>query len=402
MKTAIKYICLSILLISGLDGRSENVPVSYLERVLNNLNQIQSAVYHENREAWRPGEQESVYSVCREVYEYNNPADTTIGASYVSFECDQPKLLDFAYDGKVKAVAYNEDKKIVVDNFTVVTLPFRVVGPPFFNYTKNIIQYVLTTGDSISLTLADSVDHVYLKLVIHEDNQIEFFGKGYRMPNYPGIYRDPTSRYEIWINKSTDLPYKVRREMAHDISATTCLDVEFGNLSAETLNIYDYFPSDYEVRKYRIRNVEAAISGLVGEKASDWILNDANEQPVSLSDYKGKVMLIQFTGIGCGPCIASIPFLNELKDKYDANKFGLVAIETWVRKPVSLQNYIKKNEINYPLLSGTDEVANAYNAGRSAPLFFILDDKHIIKHVFIGYNQETKGQEIVDAINELL
>ena len=48
----------------------------------------------------------------------------------------------------------------------------------------------------------------------------------------------------------------------------------------------------------------------------------------SLSDFKeSKVLLIQCTGIGCGPCMVSIPFLNKLKQDYKTDDLDVVAIE---------------------------------------------------------------------------
>ena len=131
-------------------------------------------------------------------------------------------------------------------------------------------------------------------------------------------------------------------------------------------------------------------------------MNDKDEQKVSLTEFKGKILLLQFTGIGCGPCQASIPFLKEIKEKYSKDKFDLIAIETWARKPHSLQNYSKKNELNYNLLSGTDDVVKDYQTGGAAPVFFILDKEQNIKKIIRGYSEEGTRKEITEAISELL
>ncbi|MEZ5010123.1 MAG: hypothetical protein R2744_00045 [Bacteroidales bacterium] len=60
---------------------------------------------------------------------------------------------------------------------------------------------------------------VFMRLTIHEEEQVEFFGKAY-MPPSPYTYGDNPSVYELWIDKETDLPYKIRREMSHDISVS--------------------------------------------------------------------------------------------------------------------------------------------------------------------------------------
>ena len=65
------------------------------------------------------------------------------------------------------------------------------------------------------------------------------------------------------------------------------------------------------------RNMAA---NLTGKKAPEWTLNDIKERPVSLSDLKSKVILVNITGIGCGACQASIPFLERTEKKVPKKK----------------------------------------------------------------------------------
>lgn len=395
-----EFIFIFLLLNIGI-SKSNNNSTDYLKKVLNNLEKIESATYSELRESWQPGDTVATSIFCRLVNEFSNPVDSTIGANYVSFDCDVPTKLEFAYDGKVRVLVYHDEKSIIIDDFTEKPLPFRPLSPPFFNYTKNIIQYILTTKESIVVDLKEFGDCYFIKLVINEDKQIEFFGKAYHMPENPYNKDGTTSIYELWINKSSNLPYRVRREMSHNISVTTCLNAEFNKLFIADFSVYDYFPANYEIRKYGMKR-ERKESDLIGKKAPDWILYDKNEQSISLADLKGKVSLIQFTGIGCGPCQASIPFLKELREKYSKDKFELIAIEGWRRKPHSLQNYSKRNELNYNLLCGTDEVIKDYQTSSFVPVFFILDQEQIIRNVINGYSEEAAKQEILNSIAELL
>ena len=137
------------------------------------------------------------------------------------------------------------------------------------------------------------------------------------------------------------------------------------------------------------------------KKAPEWTLNDIKERPVSLSDLKSKVILVNITGIGCGACQASIPFLKELKRKYQEEDFELVAIESWSRMH-SLQNYAKRKELNYMFLDGDDKVIEDYRTGGAAPYFFILDKERIIRKVIRGYGMGKTDKEITEAIEELL
>ncbi|MCD7936011.1 MAG: TlpA family protein disulfide reductase [Tannerellaceae bacterium] len=399
MKACLLPICLcSLFLLTSSCNRNQD-PYAYLEKVLKNLDKIESATYHEVKEAWNPGEIDPTYRVERLVREYNNPQDTTIGASYVAFDLADPTRLEFAYDGTVRVIMHHKHNGLMIDDFSTNTLPFRLVNPPFFNYTKNILRYMLTTQDSIHIDFVDMPDEYYIKMTIEEEKQVEFFGKAHYIEN---PYYDPLSIYELWISKSTNRPYKVRQEMGHSISASTISNPEFNKLSLKELNVTDYFPENYEIRDYGSRrNSTPRPLELEGKPAPAWTLNNSNEQPVSLTDIHSKVVLLNFTGIGCGPCLVAIPFMRELKETFPQEELEVVSIETWNRRPVSLQNYINRNEINYQLLCGTDEVIQDYQS-RGVPTFFILDNQRIVRKAIVGYSKDSTDQEILEAIRELL
>lgn len=395
---------ISFLLVMNVCGKNDVDMRTYLKKVLSNLDKVESASYHEQSQSWQPGDTTAITNSFRFIKEYTNPSDSTIGASYVALNAKDTTQFEFGYDGKVKMISFHEHKGIMIDDFTTRKLPFRLVGPPFFCYSRNIIGYALSTGDSITTEWKDLGEAYYFKLVIHEDRQVEFFGKAYYIPKPPFDLGDPTSIYELWINKSDDLPYKVRREMSHQISANICSDVVLNQLSIADFNLYDYLPQDYEIRKYGEKGKTTQLSAreLIGKKAPDWMLKDMYENPVSLSDLKSKVLLVNLTGIGCGACHASVPFLNGLKEKFNADEFEVVSIETWGRKPHSLRTYADKNQINYRFLCGDEGIVKSYRTYGAAPFFFILDQDRVVRKVIQGYGMEKTDKEITDAIKALL
>ncbi|MCZ2585310.1 TlpA family protein disulfide reductase [Bacteroides fragilis] len=395
---------ISFLLVMNVCGKNDVDMRTYLKKVLGNLGKIESASYHEQSQSWQPGDTVAITNFHRFIKEYTNPFDSTIGASYVCLDAKDTTRFEFGYDGNVRMISYHEHKGIMIDDFTTRSLPFRLVAPPFFCYTRNIIGYALSTGDSITTEWKDLGEAYYFKLVIHEDRQVEFFGKAYYIPKPPFDLGDPTSIYELWISKADGLPYKMRREMSHQISATTCSDVVLNQLSIAGLNLYDYVPQDYEIRKYgeQKKVTQPAATDLIGQKAPDWMLKDMYEKPVALSEFKSKVLLVNLTGIGCGACHASIPFLNGLKGKFNTGEFEVVSIETWGREPHSLRTYADKNQINYSFLCGDEGIVKSYRTYGAAPLFFILDQDRVIRKVIRGYRMGRTDEEITDAIKALL
>ena len=119
---------------------------------------------------------------------------------------------------------------------------------------------------------------------------------------------------------------------------------------SQPFTLLDYFPKDYEIVKYSDlykKKAEPTASSLIGKKAPGWILENIEAQPVSLADCKSKIILINFTGIGCGACQAAVPFLKQLKELFTSEEFELIAIESWSRKVSAIRNYANRKELNY-------------------------------------------------------
>jgi len=116
---------------------------------------------------------------------------------------------------------------------------------------------------------------------------------------------------------------------------------------------------------------------------------------------KSKVVMIQFSGIGCGPCHMSIPFLKQLLTEYQILDFEFVSIETWSDNIEGIKRYQKNNALNYTFLISNKEVDKDYQA-KEVPAFYILDKNRVIRKIIVGYDKGTTDKEIKDVINELI
>ena len=397
-------IGLSLAIMLGSCGQQDTK--EYLKKVIENVESIQSAEFQCRRIAWNPYEDEPISDVIKVHHEYVNPKDTFYGSSYAVFSHNEDMHFEGGYDGNVKMVVYKEHKGIMIDDFSTNNLPFRTVGS-FFNDIKSILQYSIETTDSIETSLVDEDSCYHFSMTIHEDCQVEFFGRAVHMPNEHTLKMglDPTSHYEVWIRKSDDIPYRYYRKMAHDINSQECINPVYNKLSLADFNLYDYIPEDYEVRyKHLMGSNQQSQKNypLQDKPAPEWTLPDTQDQPVSLRDIKSKVVLLNFTGIGCGACQVAIPFLKELKAKYSSEDFELIAIESWSGRTSTRRAYAEKKELNYPFLGATEEVLKDYQTARSAPWFFLLDKKRVIRKIFRGYSDERTSKEIEEALEALL
>lgn len=379
----------------------QNRETDYLSHVLEKMNAVESVTYHCVKKAWEPGDKEPVYSVPTEIYEHVNPQDTAVGYSFLCASDKEFRHPLWVYDGTVFAYIEKEEKEVRIDDFTQKSpLPFRVIMPQAFGCMKSILEYVLNTQDSIVLSLKDEGKDYLMELSIHTPYQVEFFGKACYMPQNPYIY-DPTSIYKIWISKENDMPYRYRREMQHSISEGICSDFVYNPYGKGKIVAEDYYPADY-VRRIKGEKSQKATVDMTGKKAPDWTLTDMKGQKVSLSGIKSKVILLQFTGIGCGPCKISIPFLNRLKKEYAVNELEVLAVETWGRSKSSCEAYVKNQGIEYSFLTADkDTIAkliNDYQAGSGVPQFYLIGKDRTIIAKFQGYAEKTTDAEIEKKI----
>jgi len=142
-------------------------------------------------------------------------------------------------------------------------------------------------------------------------------------------------------------------------------------------------------------------SAAVQKNAPNFTLKDSDGKTVSLSDYKGKVVLLNFWATWCGPCKVEIPWFVEFEQKYKDRGFAVLGVsmdeEGWdVVKP-----YLQKNRMNYRIMVGDDKIAEAYGGVESLPTTFVVDkDGRIVKqHVGLvsKSDYENEIRQLLDS-----
>jgi len=115
-----------------------------------------------------------------------------------------------------------------------------------------------------------------------------------------------------------------------------------------------------------------------GPMAPEFSLMDLSGKTVSLSDYSGKVVLLDFWATWCPPCRMSIPELVALQEKYRDK--GLVILGVSVDDPKGVSNkdlkaFKKMAKINYPVIRYNQKVMEDYFGGErmAIPTMFIID-----------------------------
>lgn len=137
-----------------------------------------------------------------------------------------------------------------------------------------------------------------------------------------------------------------------------------------------------------------------GGQAPAFTLQDIGGKQVSLSDFKGKVVILDFWATWCPPCRKEIPHFVELQDRYGAK--GLVVIGVALddeRTAGEVRAFSRRMGINYPILYGNREVMEAYGPIEAIPTTFVIDRDGRIRARFVGYQP---GKVFEDAVRPLL
>ncbi len=119
------------------------------------------------------------------------------------------------------------------------------------------------------------------------------------------------------------------------------------------------------------------------DKAPDFSLKSVDGKMVKLSDYKGKVVIIDFWATWCGPCRKGIPDIISIQNDYK-NDVVIIGISLDGEKTLKdVPGFVKDYGINYPIVYGDEKVVAAYGGIEGIPTAFVVDKKGNVvdKHV---------------------
>jgi cytochrome c biogenesis protein CcmG/thiol:disulfide interchange protein DsbE len=127
-------------------------------------------------------------------------------------------------------------------------------------------------------------------------------------------------------------------------------------------------------------------------------LTDLNGKNVSLTDFRGKIVILDFWATWCPPCIMEIPHFIELQDKYKDKGFAMVGISLDQAGIEVVKTFAQKYKINYPILMNDGQVHIAYGGISNIPTTFVIDPAGNIRKKYVGYIEKAVFEEDIKTL----
>lgn len=312
-------------------------------------------------------------------------SDSIFGSHFHTSGINNGGAYDYYYYGKTCFEARHKDKKLVIID------PYEFpndVNNPAKARTALRIYLRLLTDDSLYSTLFKGNPRTEIHQ-INNTSEITFY--------YPPNEYGQVLTRKIFVNKQI---HKIEEEVLwNGIKSTTSIEID--NYKVNDPEIVKNIPltkdyADYTKEFRKPERKEIFISPLMGNLAPPFTYNSFNGEKISLNDFRGRIIFLDFWETWCGHCIINLPRVNGLKEKYKGLQiFGIVT-----ENQDKVDNLIKINKVKYTNLVADSTILKDYRVSSGRPKYVLIDKKGIV--VFDSDSSGADLDKVALKIDELL
>ena len=160
---------------------------------------------------------------------------------------------------------------------------------------------------------------------------------------------------------------------------------------------------DEQHRQKKLAELKAQ---MMDKPAPTFTLNDLDGKAVSLDDYKGKIVILDFWATWCGPCVRSFPAMQQTVNKYASDGYvKFLFINTWERGEnidKKVKGFIQQHNYTFHVLRDTENsVVSAYKV-QGIPTKFVIGPEGKLRFQSIGYHGDAELIKELDMLIELV
>lgn len=211
------------------------------------------------------------------------------------------------------------------------------------------------------------------------------------------------NKYDYWINTKDMIPVKY---------SESSKGIEYGDtsrcFSSYTLKKYD-LNNAHNLMPLQLSaipaycNLQDYVAPKIAELLKDtsapgWTLKTLDSKNISLSDFKGQLVIIDFFYKDCPPCRKAIPILQSLHEKYKSMGLNVIGIDPIDEENSTLKSFISKAGITYQVLLDKNNVNIDYHVS-GYPTLYLIDKKGNVMYAESGFNGSfaSKLEELIKS-----
>jgi thiol-disulfide isomerase/thioredoxin len=137
------------------------------------------------------------------------------------------------------------------------------------------------------------------------------------------------------------------------------------------------------------------------DKAPAITLKDINGKSVRISDFKGKIILLNFWATWCPPCRAEIPELTKWQKEYENQGLQIIGVTYPPTNRKKVRSFVRQNAINYPILFGSKNTKELFTSADTMPFSVVIDRDGQITERIEGIIYAEEFDEKIKPLLEL-
>ncbi len=134
-----------------------------------------------------------------------------------------------------------------------------------------------------------------------------------------------------------------------------------------------------------------------GQAAPNFTLTTLDGETVNLSDFRGKVVLVNFWASWCPPCVAELPTIHQFYQSHQTDGFVVLAVNAQEDRG-TVSGFINQHGYTFPVLLDPDSVAADEYGIRALPTSFIVDKNGEIRYVHRGEIDTATLKKVVEPL----
>ncbi len=145
------------------------------------------------------------------------------------------------------------------------------------------------------------------------------------------------------------------------------------------------------------RGANSLLANQSRQRAPDLSLTDISGNTLTLSQFRGKVVLLDFWAVDCGGCVIEIPWYVEFDKKYRARGLQLIGIDMYGESPAYIRPFMQKSGMQYPVAVGNDDIRKRFQADE-LPKTMLIDREGRVAVSHVGIVNKAAFEHDIEEL----